>query len=185
MLIQYHLKISLHNLYRMDKYNTDFKVKYHDIKEELTWKLKNKTPEELELNPDPEYEYSNQDILDICDKLYRDELVSVFYADDILDDKIDIGMKYVLEKMMLNNDLKLIFDELKKFIMMSDVEDLSEQEQQYFTQNFNLMIILTFFKKDIFYLFHKCICQQLTLGTVDANLLDELKKNTIDSIKTK
>ena len=24
-------------------YNTDFKVKYHEIKEELTWKLKNKT----------------------------------------------------------------------------------------------------------------------------------------------
>ncbi len=169
----------------MNIYNTDFKVKYHDIKEELTWKFKNKTPEELELNPDPEYEYSNQDVLDICDKLYRDELCSVFYADNIIDDKIDNGMKYVLEKMMLNNDFKLIINEMKNVIMMNDVDDLSEQEQQYFTQNFNFMLMVTLFKKDIFYLFHKCICQQLTLGTIDSNLLDEIKKNTIDVIKTK
>jgi hypothetical protein len=175
----------LYAIYRMNIYNTDFKVKYHDIKEELTWKFKNKTPEELELNPDPEYEYSNQDVLDICDKLYRDELCSVFYADNIIDDKIDNGMKYVLEKMMLNNDFKLIINEMKNVIMMNDVDDLSEQEQQYFTQNFNFMLMVTLFKKDIFYLFHKCICQQLTLGTIDSNLLDEIKKNTIDVIKTK
>ena len=162
-------------------YNTDFKVKYHDIKEEL---LKNKTQNEL--NSDPEYEYSNQDILDICDKLYRDELCSVFYADNIIDDKIEIGMKYVLEKIILNNDLKLIINEMKNVIfMMNETDNLSDHEKQYFTQNFDFMLILTLFKEDTFYIFHKCICQQLTLGTIDTNLLDELKNITVVSLNTK
>ena len=43
-------------------------------------------------------------------------------------------------------------------------------------ENFDLMLILTLFKKETFYIFHQCICQQLTLGTIDSKLLDELKK---------
>jgi hypothetical protein len=165
-------------------YNTDFKVKYHDIKEELTFRFKNKTPEELELNPDPEYEYSNQDILDICDKLYRDELSSVFYADDILDDKLDIGIKYVTEKMLINKDFKLIVEELKELLLMDKYSTLTEEENESFTQNSDLMIMLTLFTEGRFHIFHKCICQQLTLGTIDIDLLDELKKNTINVIKS-
>ena len=153
-------------------YNTDFKVKYNDIKEEL---LKNKTPEELADNTDPEYEYSNDDIFNICDKLYRDEFVSVFYANDILDDKIDIGSRYVLEQMMFNNDFKCIMDEFKLQFFM-DSSDLPEQEKKYFTENIDFIVILTFFKKEFFYMFHKCICQQLTLGTIEQDFLDKFKK---------
>jgi hypothetical protein len=164
-------------------YNTDFEVKYHDIKEELTWKLKNKTPEKLELKT--EYEYVDTDVLLICDKLYRDELCSVFYAESIIDDKIEIGMKYVLEKIILNNDFKLIINEMKNVIfMMNEIDNLSKDEYQYFIENFNLMSILILFKEDTFYLFHKCICQQLTLETIDSNLLDELMKSIIVSLKT-
>lgn len=158
-------------------YNTDFQVKYHDIKEEL---IKNKQSEE---NLDPECEYSNTDILLICDKLYRDELVSVFYADDIIDDKIDIGMRYISEKMMENNDFKCLANEIKQSYFM-DADALSEAEQLYFTQNSNLMLILTLFKEEFFYILHKCICQQLTLGTIDNELLDELKKHTVDAFKS-
>ena len=160
-------------------YNTDFKVKYHDIKEEL---LKNKTPQELESNPDKECEYSNQDILDICNKLYRDELVSVFYADDIIDNKIDNGIKCILEQMMLNNDFKLLVDDLKYYFLNDNYE---ESIKTYFTQNSNFMIILTLFNPEFFYIFHKCICQLLTLGTIDTNLLNEIKKNAIDLFNTK
>lgn len=162
-------------------YNTDFKVKYNDIKEEL---LKNKT-EELQ---NQEYEYGTQDILDICSKLYRDELCSVFYAEDILDDKIDIGLKYVLEQMIINNHFKVIVDELKELLFSNNNMILEgegegqEKEKEKFIQNSNLMIMLTLFAEGTFYIFHKCICQQLTLGTIDSNLLDELKKTTIDII---
>ena len=164
-------------------YNTDFKVKYHDIKSELTFKFKNKTPEELELDPDPEYEYSAQDVLELCDKLYRDELSSVFYADNILEDKIDIGMKYVSEKMLLNKDFKQIINELKNVFLTNTSIILSEEEKQTFSEHSDLIVILTLFKENSFYIFHKCICQQLTIGTIEFNLLDELKKNTINVIK--
>jgi hypothetical protein len=160
-------------------YNTNFKVKYHDIKEELTWKLKNKTPEELENNPDPEYEYSNQDILDICDKLYIDELASVFYADNFLDDKVDIGARYILEKMMDNNDFKTIVNEAKQTYLPT--LDPLDSEKQCFMENADFIIILSFFQKEFFYIFHKCICQQLTLGNIDAELLNELKNIVIVS----
>jgi hypothetical protein len=165
-------------------YNTDFKVKYHDIKEELTWKLKNKTTEELEANPDPEYEYNNQDILDICTKLYRDELSSVFYAENVFDDKVDIGINFVLVQLKLNPDINLIIDELKTILLNNSTNVFSEQEKEYFAVHSDQLIMLTLFGADTFYMFHNCICQQLTLGTIDANLLDELKKNTIDVIKS-
>ena len=78
-------------------YKTDFKVKYHDIEQELIEKNKSTC------------EYDNQDILDICEKLYRDEFISVFDAENIYDDKIDIGMKYVYNKLILNKEFNNFF----------------------------------------------------------------------------
>ena len=54
--------------------------------------------DELNISYNIVLEYNKEDILLICDKLYRDELISVFNASNLLDDKIDNGMKYVLEK---------------------------------------------------------------------------------------
>ena len=95
-------------------YNTKFKVKYHDIEEELVLKLKVKTPQEYEENSDEEHEYSNQDVLDICNKLYIDEFISVFGADNILDDKIDLGMKYVFHKMCMNTEFNNMIEEISQ-----------------------------------------------------------------------
>jgi hypothetical protein len=80
-------------------YNTQFKVKYREIEQELCSKLKDKTEKEYNENPDDEYEYTSEDIVDICHKLYIDEFMSVFGADNILEDKIDLGMKHIFEKM--------------------------------------------------------------------------------------
>ena len=162
-------------------YNTDFKVKYNDIREELMFKIKNKTQENLDVNSDQEYEYNIDDIDDICDKLYRDEFLSVFYADNDLDDKVDDGINYVLEKMLENPNFKLLIDKLNNLISMDigETQDLTGEEKDSFMPNIDLLSILTLFKKEFFYVFHKCICQQLTLGTIDAELLDELKKITM------
>jgi hypothetical protein len=164
-------------------YNTDFKVKYFDIKEELTWKLKNKTQEEINKNPDPEYEYSSEDVLAICNKLYRDELTNVFYAEDILDDKIDLGIKYVLEKMLLNSDFKQIVNkqvgnlfEKYKLLTMEGKSDADVQNQQMPEEHMAFVFLLMLFDQQHFHLFHKCICQQLTLGTIEQELLEELNK---------
>jgi len=91
-------------------YNTQFKVKYNTIEVELINKLKVKTSQEdneehdemkdlendldndlendldNDLEDDEEnYEYTSQDVLDICNKLYMDELISVFDSENIFD----------------------------------------------------------------------------------------------------
>ena len=77
-------------------YNTQFKVKYNDIETELVEKLNNTETTE----------YNLEDVSDICSKLYRDELMTVFDVNYILDDRIDKGMKNVYEIMMTNSNFK-------------------------------------------------------------------------------
>lgn len=150
-------------------YNTKFIVKYHDIQREL-----------IEKNEFTS-EYDNQDILDICDKLYRDELCSVFYADDILDDKIDQGYKLVYDKMILNEQFKSVIFEMNNFISKTNIDDCSEEQ----TDNYDFFILLTLFSKDLFYLTHKCICQQFILETIDNDLLVLLLEKSIQILSDK
>lgn len=168
-------------------YNTNFNVKYHDIQKELLNK-NNIT-----------CHFDNQDILDVCDKLYRDELCSVFYADDILDDKIDQGYKFVYDKMILNQQFKSIICELNNFLSKLDLLDISSNENsnensndnsneysnENSNENSNFFILLTLFSKDLFYLTHKCICQQFTLGYIDNELLSQLLQESTKILSDK
>jgi hypothetical protein len=143
-------------------YNTNFIVKYYYIQEELLEKNKKAL------------EYDDQDILDVCDKLYRDELCSVFYTDDILDDKIDQGYKFVYDKMILNEQFKSIISEINNILSDKNISDDFSKEKDEQKDNYEFFILLTLFSKDMFYLTHKCICQQFTLGTIDNDLLSQL-----------
>jgi len=143
-------------------YNTNFIVKYYYIQEELLEKNKKAL------------EYDDQDILDVCDKLYRDELCSVFFTDDILDDKIDQGYKFVYDKMILNEQFKSIISEINNILSDKNISDDFSKEKDEQKDNYEFFIILTLFSKDMFYLTHKCICQQFTLGTIDNDLLSQL-----------
>jgi len=144
-------------------YNSSFIVKYHDIQEELL--EKNKTS----------LVYDDEDILNVCDKLYRDELSSVFYADDILDDKIDQGYQFVYNKLMLNQQFKSIISEMKKIIIDKNISyDNFGKEVNEQNDNYEFFIVLTLFSKDLFYLTHKCICQQFTLEIIEDDLLSQL-----------
>ena len=154
-------------------YNTQFKVKYNDIKEELTHKLK--LPEYKETS-DEEYEYTIEDILDICDKLYRDELLSVFDAEDIMDDKVDNGLRYVCDIMMKNEKFKEIIDEITRLYISDDV---SLEQQETMKQ----IIIISLFSQQLFHIMHKCICQQLDAGKIDEELLVEFKTHSVANIK--
>ena len=170
-------------------YNTKFIVKYHDIQEELVLKLKNKTEEEYLENSDDEYEYSNKDIIDICDKLYRDELCSVFYAENIIDDKIDKGIQETLQIMLLNNDFKIIIEDIKKVIYSIETPnrkgDIKDDLEEKFQENVTFFAFMILFSQNVFYITHKCICQQLDTGIIDNNLLKELKKHSIDTLHNK
>ena len=68
-------------------YNTKFQVKYYNIEKEL---LSN-----INLVEEYQYQYSPQDVLDICNKLYRDELLSVFDLEFFEDDKMNEMIKNV------------------------------------------------------------------------------------------
>ena len=170
-------------------YDTKFIVRYHDIQEELVLILKKEEEEE-------KYDqYSSQDILDICNKLYRDELCSVFYAEDIMDDKIDKGMRTVFDIMLVNPDFKAIIDKMKELLLLRESKNL-ELELELGSVNLdtinlesvnlesvnldtiNLEILLTLFSENIFYITHKCICQQITTGHIDTDLLEILNQNT-------
>lgn len=154
-------------------YNTQFKVKYNEIEEELIYKLK--------VNNSQEYEYSDQDVLDICNKLYRDELLSVFGAEDLLDDKIDKGMSYVYDIMITNEKFKEVINELitlytDKFLKN---EEYSSEKQESLRQ----LILISLFSQYLFHITHKCVCQQIEVGTIDNKLLVELRKHSVDLLK--
>ena len=162
-------------------YNSKFNVKYNDIETELIEKLKNKSKEEYEENSDEEYEYSSQDVLEICNKLYRDEFLSVFGAEDLSDEKIDKGMDFVYNIMVSNIKFKDIIDEFQNIFFMDyfKKEEYSKENEKSLRQ----LILLTLFSQNIFYLTHKCICQQIEFGTIEEKLLINLRKHTIDLIK--
>lgn len=166
-------------------YNTQFKVKYNDIEEELIHKLKvhkfTKTPQEYEENSDEEHEYSNQDVIDICNKLYRDELLSVFGVEELADDKIDEGMKYVYDIMMTNDKFKETINEMANLSseqFLKDEEITSEKQE-----SLRQLILISLFSQHLFHITHKCVCQQIEVGIIDDELLVELRKHSVDLLK--
>lgn len=156
-------------------YNATFKVQYWNIEQELSQKLLS-----LETEAGAEHccEYSAEDIEIVCDKLYRDELTSVFYAADILDDKIDEGMRAIMSTMSENSEFNSLVVELTKTIIkereLINEEQLDSEIKNLFSETMETIVRLTFFSKPLFYLTHKCICNQLN-NTIDIDLLEQLK----------
>jgi hypothetical protein len=149
-------------------YNTQFKVKYNDIEQELINKLK----EEQDDN-----DYCTQDVLDICNKLYRDELLSVFGLDDLDDDKLNQSMNYVYDTMIKNEQFKqLVVDMEEKYFK----EFITNQEKQ---DSIRQVILISLFSQHIFHIIHKCICQQIETGTIDDILIADVRHNLIDLLE--
>ena len=148
-------------------YNTQFKVKYNDIETELVEKLNNTETTE----------YNLEDVSDICSKLYRDELMTVFDVNYILDDRIDKGMKNVYEIMMTNSNFKQLAYDLEDTYFEEFIQNKEEKEQQV-----RQLLLMILFSQNIFYITHKCICQQIELNTIDDDLLVTLKQKCIESL---
>ena len=160
-------------------YNTQFKVKYNDIETELVEKLNNTETTE----------YNLEDVSDICSKLYRDELMTVFDVNFIFDDRIDKGMKNIYEIMMSNEKfLKIAYDVeetyLQEFIQSqnkgeADKPEAAEADQE---KRFKQLLLMILFSQDIFYIMHKCICQQIELNIINDDLLVALKQKCIETL---
>ena len=155
-------------------YNTDFKVKYYDIEKELITKYDN----------EPDSEYTKQDIFDVCNKLYNDELSTVFYAENVYDEQIDKGINAILDSMMQNIGFASIIEEAKAKLFLDlnpeKNEELEEiEEKKRLELNSVHIVLIIMFSKHMFYLTHKCICQQLVSGTIEPEVLMCLKNELI------
>ena len=162
-------------------YNTQFKVKYNDIETELVEKLNNTETTE----------YNLEDVSDICSKLYRDELMTVFDVHYILDDRIDKGMKNVYEIMMANSNFKQLAYDLKETYLQEFIQsqnkvaaeadqiEAAEADQE---KRFKQLLLMILFSQDIFYIMHKCICQQIELNIINDDLLVALKQKCIETL---
>ena len=134
-------------------YNPNFNVKYKEIEDELLTKILNHNNNDLPL------EYSKEDIIVICDKLYRDELYSVFCLEEgvdicIIAKKIEDILLMMMENIEFKDAIRNIIS--NSCIIFDDYEN-------------ELMLFL--FSKDMFYITHKCICEQIVNDKITPELL--------------
>jgi uncharacterized membrane-anchored protein YjiN (DUF445 family) len=119
----------------------------------------------------------------ICEKLFRDELLSVFGVETINDPNMDAGIKRVIEKMIDNKNFKQLLDDIKHELIDFSNFSGTPTQMENIRRNSEYLIFITLFSQHVFYITHKCICQLFTLDDVDPNLMDRLKDKTISLFK--
>jgi hypothetical protein len=132
---------------------------------------------------DEDYEYTMDDVYIICEKLYRDELLSVFKVNPNSDGNIDSGIKNMLEQMIDTTIFKQILDDIKLVVIDFNQFTGTPTEIENIRRNSEYIIFITFFSQRVFYIAHKCFCQFLTAGEIDHLLIDQLKEKTISIFK--
>jgi hypothetical protein len=162
-------------------YNTNFIVKYQTIENELLEKIKNHENKDNENN---EEFYSSDDVLNICSKLYQDELLSVFNAENIYDSKIQNAMQSVISILNKNIEFKEIMFIATDF-MKSIFIDENSSTNLIKVENIQYLITTFLFSQQLFHITHQCICQQMNTNNIDDELLEGLKEKTIELLKEK
>jgi hypothetical protein len=152
-------------------YNTSFIVKYYDIENDLLLKLHSKTDD----HPSSDETYSEQDVIDICEKLYRDEILSVFNVETIDDDIINTTIKEIYDKMIQCSEFKQLLEQLNDIF-----GSIQKQRVTEYTDIVDLeFIFVMLFSQPLFHLAHKCICEFCKNTTISNHLLVRLKENAI------
>ena len=127
---------------------------------------------------DEDYNYTRKDIECICEKLYRDELISVFDAESLEDPKMDAGIKMVFQELLKHEQFSKFFVELSPYIV-DNSKAKTEQEIFNYKRNSDYLLFIVMFSQQLFYLSHQCICKMLTDGQVEDELMNELKSKLI------
>jgi hypothetical protein len=163
----------------MNFYNIDFKVKYNTIQDELLDKIQLNTKSE----------YNEEDIFSICTNLYQHELIQVFYASSLLDDKIDKGIQKVYDNYLCNYKPFIeILDKSKKYLFISNNETnsfLSSLHKENFEKNSSYFLVLMLFSENIFYLTHQCIYQIIKKNSIDLPILINLETKLNEMLENK
>jgi hypothetical protein len=133
---------------------------------------------------DEDLEYTLEDVHIICDKLYRDELLSVFNVTSTEDENMDAGIKSAIEQMINNQSFRQLLDDIKGNLV--DFQNFSgtPEELENMKRNTEYLIFITLFSQKLFYLTHICLCQLFTVGEIDPELLLKIKDKTIDLFKS-
>jgi hypothetical protein len=160
-------------------------VKEEPIKEEVTKEEPIKetpvTNEEEDDNED--IEYTMDDVHLICEKLYRDELLSVFEVETINDGNMDAGIKKVIEKMIENPKTKKMLEDIKHDLVDFSSFTGTPTEMENIRRNADYIIFITLFSQHIFYITHICVCQLFTSNDIDDELVNLLKERMINLFK--
>ena len=141
------------------------------------------TKKEEDNDDDEEFEYSMDDVHLICEKLYRDELLSVFGVDTINDENMDKGIKRVIEKMVDNENFRQLLEDIKKELVDFSSFTGTATEMENIRRNSDYIIFITLFSQHVFYITHKCICQLFTNDNIDPELMIRLKEKTLHLFK--
>ena len=132
---------------------------------------------------DEEYEYTLDDVYTICEKLYRDELLSVFNVQSISDENIDAGIKAAIEQMIDNESFRKLLDDIKVNLIDFDNFVGTPEELENMKRNSEYLIFISLFSQKLFYLTHICLCQLFTVGEISPDLLSKIKEKTIGLFK--
>jgi hypothetical protein len=138
----------------------------------------NNTNDISDSDDDEDYKYTRQDIMYICEKLYRDELISVFDAESLEDPKMDAGIKMVFERLIKHDEFSKFLVELSPHVV-DNSKAKTEQELFNYKRNSDYLLFITMFSQQLFYLTHQCICKMLVEGHVGDELMNELKSKLI------
>jgi hypothetical protein len=125
-----------------------------------------------------DYKYNRKDVTYICEKLYRDELLSAFGAESIDDPAMDTGIKTIFEALINNEEFKQFLSEMNALLLDPSTAK-TETELANLKRNTDYLIFITLFSQQSFYLTHKCLCQMLTLGHVEADMMEQLKQRSL------
>lgn len=150
-------------------YNTKIIVKYKDIANELLYKINN--------SKDDEESYTEDDVETICERLYHEEFLAVFDADDFIDDKIDSEMKELKELLYNNDKFNNMVNEC--FAKHKHEYECDEKEQQFENTMFKDGLFYSMFSYKLFDVSHKIVSQLMETEDFDESLLEPIKQHVL------
>lgn len=145
-------------------YLTDFEVKYKTIENELKEKIKSRTVETDE-------DYTIEDVEDICDEIYKREIMSVFRLNTMDYGKIYEATNQLLELINKNADVSMIFQMILEKMRAKKFMNIELKEELIFSTMF--CYELFHYMHDFLNLFLK---EQKLDETVIENMLVEIEK---------
>ena len=158
-----------------------------EVKEEPIKEVKEEPIKEVvkkdDEDEDEDIEYTMEDVHLICEKLYRDELLSVFEVETINDKNMDAGIKKVIEKMVENPKTKKMLEDIKENLVDFTSFTGTPTEMENIRRNADYIIFITLFSQHIFYITHICVCQLFTINDIDDELVNLLKERMINLFK--